>query len=472
MEFKKGLMFLFVVALLTSFAAVNVSAVEGAPEDSLLTSVPDNSSNESDIPFKEIKDKAGMTPDQTFYFLDRAFDVFKSSEELADERAYELAVLANKSAEGEEVRNKTMEKARERYEKSMEKVRQRAERNEELAEKAANQSTNHLEVLSKVYDKVPEQAKPAIEKAMNNSVKGREDAINSLNKFNKSKAEKVQAMTNERIQQRVSEQLRNRMGMFNVEQAQIRALRMNIECGLFPNEFNASDLPQELRNKTEKQKVTKEEVLVMAREMAMEDVEEVKKDIREGNMTQDEIRMRVQQKIMQRVEMAKDTAETLNEEYGRGMGYWKNHYSCPSEKEIPGKGREDEKENETEIEVEIEDGKAEIEVEINDTETEFTLNTTNKDEIISEIMSRTGLSKNQIMKYIEFEEENEEKEDTSCETVEDCEDLYHIAVPGEWACVDNECVWKTKEMNNNDNETSGDTNETEDNETMESNETL
>ena len=40
--------------------------------------------------------------------------------------------------------------------------------------------------------------------------------------------------------------------------------------------------------------------------------------------------------------------------------------------------------------------------------------------------------------------EGENINDTSCETVEDCEGLYHIATPGEWACVENKCVWKTK----------------------------
>lgn len=38
----------------------------------------------------------------------------------------------------------------------------------------------HLEILAEVYERVPEQAKPAIEKAMETSVKGHEKAVESL----------------------------------------------------------------------------------------------------------------------------------------------------------------------------------------------------------------------------------------------------------------------------------------------------
>ncbi|HKL23854.1 MAG TPA: hypothetical protein VJ912_00805 [Candidatus Nanoarchaeia archaeon] len=195
---KKRLMFLFSVVLLMSlFLSVNVSAQEDV--------------SAKRMNFKEIEDKAGTVPGEAFYFLDRTFDVFKSSEKLADERAYELAVLANKSAEGEEVKNRTMEKARERYEKTMEKVQRKTQNKEDASERVANATTKHLEVLSMVYEKVPEQAKGAIEKAMNRSMRGREEAISSLRQFNESKADKMQNMTNQRIQNRVSEEVRNRV---------------------------------------------------------------------------------------------------------------------------------------------------------------------------------------------------------------------------------------------------------------------
>jgi len=41
-------------------------------------------------------------------------------------------------------------------------------------------TSKHLEVLAEVYEKVPEQAKPAIENAMKASVKGHEKAVEVL----------------------------------------------------------------------------------------------------------------------------------------------------------------------------------------------------------------------------------------------------------------------------------------------------
>lgn len=64
-------------------------------------------------------------------------------------------------------------------------------------------------------------------------------------------------------------------------------------------------------------------------------------------------------------------------------------------------------EEEIEIEVEIEKGVAKVKVEINETESKFTLNTTNKERIISVIMSRTGLTREQVEKNVKFEIEEE-----------------------------------------------------------------
>jgi len=75
----------------------------------------------------------------------------------------------------------------------------------------------------------------------------------------------------------------------------------------------------------------------------------------------------------------------------------------------------EESEEEIEIEVEIEKGMAKVKIEINETESEFTLNTTDNEEIISEIMTRTGLSREQIEKNAEFEVEEEDEEEAEVE---------------------------------------------------------
>ena len=86
------------------------------------------------------------------------------------------------------------------------------------------------------------------------------------------------------------------------------------------------------------------------------------------------------------------------------------------------KEKEEEK---LEIEVEIEDGVAEIEVEFGDSEFEFTLETTDRDEIIDEIIERTGLTREQIEAVIEFdiEDEDDEKDEVVCtQDVKECDD--------------------------------------------------
>lgn len=49
-----------------------------------------------------------------------------------------------------------------------------------INELIANATMNHVEVLSQVYEKVPEQAKKGIGRALNQSVKGHEAAMNNL----------------------------------------------------------------------------------------------------------------------------------------------------------------------------------------------------------------------------------------------------------------------------------------------------
>lgn len=81
-----------------------------------------------------------------------------------------------------------------------------------------------------------------------------------------------------------------------------------------------------------------------------------------------------------------------------------------------------EEEEEIEIESEIEEELSKVKLELNETESEFTLNTTDKDEIISEITRRTGLSREQVEKNAEFEiEEDGLEKDRSEEEREEVE---------------------------------------------------
>lgn len=69
-----------------------------------------------------------------------------------------------------------------------------------------------------------------------------------------------------------------------------------------------------------------------------------------------------------------------------------------------------EMEEKQEIKVEIEDGKAKVKIDIGDVKSKFTLDTTEKNAIIQEISTRTGLSIDDVTKLAKFEEEKEEQE--------------------------------------------------------------
>lgn len=122
----------------------------------------------------------------------------------------------------------------------------------------------------------------------------------------------------------------------------------------------------------------------------------------------------------------------------------------------------EEPEEEIEIEVEIEEGIAKIKTEINETESEFTLNTTNKEEVISEIMSRTGLTREQTEKNAEFKiEEKELKEweekELECRTDAEC-GVGEVCEEGECREVEEEPeerveVNETEEVELEENET-------------------
>jgi hypothetical protein len=64
-------------------------------------------------------------------------------------------------------------------------------------------------------------------------------------------------------------------------------------------------------------------------------------------------------------------------------------------------------EEEIEIEVEIEGEQSEVKIKLNETEDEFTLNTTDLNEIIAEIGNRTSLTAEQIEQYMEVDEDED-----------------------------------------------------------------
>ncbi|MBU0975599.1 hypothetical protein KJ918_02265 [Patescibacteria group bacterium] len=161
----------------------------------------------------------GLTPDSPFYFLDTlaekislffTFDIVKKAEkafQFAGEKLAELEVMvkANKID--------SLKKAGQKYQEFLDLANQKTKeakekgRNvEELAVLITEKTLKHQEVLIEVFEKVPEEAKAAIEKAIEVSRKGSEEAVKAVTGVKKEellqKIEEVKTEVEERIKLR------------------------------------------------------------------------------------------------------------------------------------------------------------------------------------------------------------------------------------------------------------------------------
>ncbi|MFH1714005.1 MAG: DUF5667 domain-containing protein, partial [Candidatus Nealsonbacteria bacterium] len=138
----------------------------------------------------------GMTPDSPFYFLEiiaeevGTFFTFGDLKKAERHAALAAERLAEAKAVVEEGKSELAEKTLERYEMQLNNSIARAEKamakgkdTEKVIEvlaKVGQATSKHLEVLAEVYEKVPDEAKPAIENAMKASIKGHEKAVEAL----------------------------------------------------------------------------------------------------------------------------------------------------------------------------------------------------------------------------------------------------------------------------------------------------
>jgi len=139
---------------------------------------------------------SGLTPDSPFYFLEIIIENIGTFFTFGDlKKAERYAVLATERlAEAKDLIEKgkpeLVEKTLERYENQLNKSIARAEKameEDENTEKATEvvakigkTTYTHLDVLAEVYEKVPEEAKPAIENAMKASVKRHGKVVEAL----------------------------------------------------------------------------------------------------------------------------------------------------------------------------------------------------------------------------------------------------------------------------------------------------
>ena len=180
------------------------------------------SAEETDLP------SPGLLPDSPFYFLETiaeeiitffTFGDLKKAERyaaLAAERLAEVQAVVEKG------KPEFVEKTLARYESQLNNSIARAERaqvkgqnTEQVMAKVGQATSKHLEVLAEVYEKIPDQAKPAIENAMKASVKGHEKAVEALKAQDAlgeipeaaSLPAEIPAEVRERIQTRVQQEL-------------------------------------------------------------------------------------------------------------------------------------------------------------------------------------------------------------------------------------------------------------------------
>jgi HEPN domain-containing protein len=134
--------------------------------------------------------QAGIVPGNPLYILDIISegigtmftfgDVAKAERylTLASERLAEAQVLANNGKSDKAT--ETVAKYEEKLAKAMAKVEQAKENGkdtDDLLTKIADATSKHQEVLAGVLEKVPEQAKEAIQNAMERSQKGHDTAL-------------------------------------------------------------------------------------------------------------------------------------------------------------------------------------------------------------------------------------------------------------------------------------------------------
>ncbi len=332
---------------------------------------------------------AGVTPDNFLWGLDKALDnlnlllTFDKGEkakkgiEIARERLLEVKEMINKNKleaaeKGKEEHGKLLLKVKEnvkalKKDNSTEQIKEELEIEKKLKEheNAIEKVNTELKVKIKIERTITEQEQALINSLLD-SLKGQtgEVEIEIKNKKDKTKI-KIKQETGKSGDD-VEEEFKKEIGLSNFEKERAEKMRKKAE-----NKWNdviekAEEFDIDVPDKT-----TFNELLAKGDEALAKGKHEKAKDIYEA---------------------AKDDAEELK-------------------KEIEKSGEADEKEEEPEIEVEIEAEVANVKMEIGDDEQEFTLETADKEAILSEIALRLGVAVEQIRDIVEFKakEKSEDK---------------------------------------------------------------
>ena len=160
----------------------------------------------------------GMLPDSPFYFMKSFFEgigTFFAFNDLAKaERFLNLAEtrLAEAKALAEKGKSQLAERSVERYQEQINRALSRAEQArtkgldiDEVMAKVSEATLRHQAVLADVYQKVPEQAQPAIQRAMEASMRGYEEALRAVSKEKQEEVIQQMEQKREEVEKRVWE---------------------------------------------------------------------------------------------------------------------------------------------------------------------------------------------------------------------------------------------------------------------------
>jgi len=193
--------------------------------------------------------KPGLTPDSSFYFLDTwgkrinlffTFSPEKKAEKslkFAEEKIAEAIVMADKNkTNAVEIANKKYQEFINLANQKTKEAEEKGTNIEELASLITEKTLRHQEVLIEIFEKVPEEAKSAIEKAIQVSRGGTEEAVKSVSGERKEEfLQKIEEVKNkidermitleekiEKLEQKLEEKSKTEIDNFKKETEKIK----------------------------------------------------------------------------------------------------------------------------------------------------------------------------------------------------------------------------------------------------------
>ncbi|MEK6916227.1 MAG: DUF5667 domain-containing protein, partial [Nanoarchaeota archaeon] len=324
---------------------------------------------------------AGVTPDSFIWGLDKALDQIgllltfdkgekaKKGLEIARERLFEVKQMI------EENKLEAAEKAKEEHGKTLLKVKQRVLEIED---------GNSSEEIKKIVE---------IEKELENYDEDVDETFGELKI--KIKIEGEITPEQKELVESILNSLKNQTGEVEIE---IKNKKNNIKIKI-REETGKSE--EEIESEIEE--IEKEEGFDK-QENALDAINDIKKEFSKFLQKAEENNVIVSENLTEEFNTLLQQAES---QYADGEFAAARETAKQAEKLMDEESDED---DEREIEIEVEDGEAKVKVKIGNENLKFRMESTDLDEIISEISKRTGLTKEEINAIAKIEEESNDED--------------------------------------------------------------